>query len=98
MLPLRSSEKVEAILILGLNPRLLFTDRYQAFIQTIRSILSSQIVRLRSAEEDQLRDSTAESPFPSGEVGELKFARFAERSTLGLALFDTYGKVCDILA
>lgn len=91
--PVKAAGAVSAILVIGLNPRLRFEGEYLEFIQIIADVLSPQITKLRLSEEATLRDEAAHRAAEEFKRSEMKFARFADRSPLGLTLTDKDGKV-----
>ncbi|KAH8885898.1 hypothetical protein GQ53DRAFT_659190, partial [Thozetella sp. PMI_491] len=88
--PLTSSveDDVEALLLLGISPRIPFDEDYRLFINLLVRQVESAItfVKMVEKEKEQLRkQATYDS--------ELKFKKFAENARVGIFNFDPLGNI-----
>ncbi|KAJ9656073.1 hypothetical protein H2198_005233 [Neophaeococcomyces mojaviensis] len=93
VLPITDNRKIPAFLIIGINPYRRYNSWYQNFLQMMADVLSTQHSKIRLSEELKYRVSIAKQALQDFEKSETRFARFAGRSVIGLAVTDLNGKI-----
>lgn len=93
VLPLRSEDDIVSLFIIGLNPYRRYNEMYRSFLQSITEVLGPQVSRIKLSEEVQRRVEVAEKATSDFEKSEERFTRFAERSTIGLAVAGVDGQI-----
>lgn len=91
--PVKATGSVAAIMIIGLNPCLIFDSHYRTFLNIVADVLAPEIAKLRLADEVERRTKAALSATLDYQRSQLKFSRFAERSFVGLAYANKDGNV-----
>ncbi|KAH8204277.1 hypothetical protein TruAng_001563 [Truncatella angustata] len=86
IVPLKADDEIAAFFIIGLNPYRRYNKLYQDFLRSLADVMGPQISKLILAEEVQRRAEIARKAESDFAQSELRFARFAERSTFGLAV------------
>ncbi|KAI1840454.1 hypothetical protein JX266_013338 [Neoarthrinium moseri] len=86
IVPLKADDETVAFFIVGLNPYRRYNQRYREFLQLIVEVLVPQISKIKLSEEVQRRAEIATKATLDFEQSEARFSRFADRSTIGLAV------------
>ncbi|KAK9419685.1 hypothetical protein SUNI508_07171 [Seiridium unicorne] len=86
IVPLRADDETVAFFIIGLNPYRRYNKFYQDFLHSIAEVVTPQITRIKMTDEVKRRAEIAYKATSDFRKSEERFARFAERSTIGLAV------------
>ncbi|KAF2665644.1 hypothetical protein BT63DRAFT_391916 [Microthyrium microscopicum] len=79
---------IEAMLVIGVNPKRYYNEDYELFVNLLTRQVESTItfVKLFEKEKERLRQQAVFD-------GELKFKKFAESATVGIFSFDPAGNI-----
>ncbi|KAI1264426.1 hypothetical protein F5Y18DRAFT_436848 [Xylariaceae sp. FL1019] len=93
IIPLMWYDNAVGFLVVAINPYRRYDHVYQQFLERVGDILSAQYTHIKLTEEVDHRGEIARRASLSLQHSELKFSRFAGRSTAGLAMVDLKGNI-----
>ncbi|KAK6854914.1 sensory transduction histidine kinase [Apiospora arundinis] len=86
IVPIKLESEIVSFLIVGLNPYRRYNQAYTDFLRYIGEAISSQISKIRLANEVRARAELIKKAELNFERSEWRFTKFAERSLVGLAI------------
>jgi PAS domain-containing protein len=86
IVPIKSDAESIGFFIVGLNPYRRYNQLYHDFLRSIAETVGPQISKIKLSEEVQRREEIALKATSDFQKSEQRFSRFAERSTIGLAV------------
>ncbi|KAK5327090.1 hypothetical protein LTR70_001832 [Exophiala xenobiotica] len=93
VVPIAGGSKTPAALVIGINPHRRYNSWYQSFLEMISDVLASSMSKIRLSNELKYRAEIATKATRDFQRTEMRFSRFANRSTVGLAVTDLAGKI-----
>jgi PAS domain-containing protein len=86
IVPIKVDGTASAFILVGLNPYRRYNEAYHEFLQIIGEVLGPQISKIRLSEEVMRRAEVARKATSDFHKSELRFDKFAKRSSVGLAV------------
>lgn len=93
VVPIMTGKEIPIVMVIGINPYRMYNSWYQDFVRTLSDTLASQVSKLQLSEELKHSAEVASKATRNFEQSEMRFSRFASRSSVGLAVSDMKGKV-----
>lgn len=97
VIPLVPDGVLFAFLVAPIGPHRSYDPLYEEFFELVKNAVETQISRFKLAEKVEGQDRQAKRASITLGQSELKFQRFAKRSTTGLVMINLDGNVCHLL-
>lgn len=86
IVPVKVDDSIPAFFIVGLNPYRRYNELYHGFLEILGEVIAPQISKIKLSQEVQRRAEIARKAMSDFESSNLRFNKFAERSSVGLAV------------
>lgn len=96
VVPVSSGSKIPAAVVIGINPYRRYNSWYQQFLEMISDVLASSMSKIYLSRELEYRAEIASRNARDAQRTEMRFSRFAARSTVGFAVTDLTGNVSKV--
>lgn len=93
VVPIMAGTEISMVMVIGINPYRMYNSWYQDFVRSLSDALASQVSKLQLSQELKHSAEVASKATRNFEQSEMRFSRFASRSTVGLAVSTMEGQV-----
>lgn len=93
VMPIMAGTEIALALVMGINPYRTYNTLYTDFVRTISDVLASNVSKLKLSEEIKHSAELASKATLDFKRSEMRFSRFASRTSSGLVVADLEGQV-----